>query len=105
MERNHEDTHKKEEKPDNMSVLPDIGNVILNIPPSTASQKMNDSSTGAVDTNEVGFLDDISESISSIKDSIIEHSGELIENTVKMAGEIAGGIVDTVSDTMSNIDL
>ncbi len=52
-----------------------------------------------------GVLDEITESLSSVKDTILDSSGEILENTVKIIGDVAGGITEAIGDAVSNIDL
>ncbi|NDV97016.1 hypothetical protein D0T84_19190 [Dysgonomonas sp. 521] len=99
MDTNQADINKKEnENKENASPLSDIGSGVLDIVDIVlgSSPKKGKSATDAAD--ESGVFDGISETISTVKDAIVDNSGEVLESAAKIAGDIAGGIADAIGD-------
>jgi hypothetical protein len=105
MDTNQPDINNKENKnPENASPLSDIGSGVLDIVDIVLGSSPKKDSL-ADTTNESSIFDGISETISTVKDAIVDNSGEVLENAAKIAGDVAGGITDAIGDAISNIDL
>ncbi len=110
MEQNKEENigDKEDRQEKNNPFLSGAIGDILDIPINIVKESLNLPSTNstAKDTvDDTSVFNNISETIISVKDSIVEHTGDILENTVKVAGEASGNIVDSIGDAISNIDL
>lgn len=74
-------------------------------------EKVNESSTVFDTVMEVPFkigeaiIENAPIAFVAAKDAIIEHSSNIVEGAGEVAGKVAGGIVNAIGETISNIDL
>lgn len=57
------------------------------------------------DAVESDILDNVSQALTSIAESVGKHSEEIFDGAIKAAGSVAGGIVDALGDIVDNIDV
>jgi len=106
---NNKESKKEEKASGSSSIIPDVITGIVEIPGkigetiiNAVTNKKDDDATEIIDNS---ILENMSETFSSMAETIGSQTGEILKGAADIAGDVASGIVDTIGDVISNIDL